>query len=119
MAWVRLLHEIAMVERSGEEAIVILSGQKSRYEEHHRVTYTDAALDAAVKLAARHLRDYRLPDSAIDLLDEAGSVARLAAPPTAPAARSDLPDLPGSPGVPGPSDLPGRPAPVIVDAPEI
>ena len=47
------------------------------YEEHHRVTYTDAALEAAAKLAARHLRDYRLPDSAIDLIDEAGAVTRL------------------------------------------
>ena len=54
---------------------------RSRYEEHHRVKYTDAALEAAVKLAARHLRDYRLPDSAIDLIDETGSVVRLAAPP--------------------------------------
>src|SRR5581483_8693726 len=41
--------------------------------------YTDAALEAAAKLAARHLRDYRLPDSAIDLLDEAGAVTRLQA----------------------------------------
>ena len=70
------------------------AGLKSRYEEHHRVTYTDAALEAAVKLAARHLRDYRLPDSAIDLLDEAGSVARLGGrPPAAPADPAD-PGLP-------------------------
>ena len=41
--------------------------------------YTDAAIEAAVKLAARHLRDYRLPDSAIDLIDETGAVVRLAA----------------------------------------
>jgi ATP-dependent Clp protease ATP-binding subunit ClpA len=46
---------------------------------HHRVAYTDAALDAAARLAARHLRDYRLPDSAIDLIDEAGAVVRLGA----------------------------------------
>ena len=44
------------------------------------MTYTDAALEAAAKLAARHLRDYRLPDSAIDLIDEAGAVTRLTAP---------------------------------------
>jgi ATP-dependent Clp protease ATP-binding subunit ClpA len=59
----------------------ILSGLRSRYEDHHRVKYTDAALDAAAKLAARHLRDYRLPDSAIDLIDEAGAVTRLKAGP--------------------------------------
>jgi ATP-dependent Clp protease ATP-binding subunit ClpA len=52
---------------------------RSRYEVHHGITYTDAALAAAAKLAARHLRDYRLPDSAIDLIDEAGAVMRLTA----------------------------------------
>ena len=46
------------------------------------MTYTDAALEAAAKLAARHLRDSRLPDSAIDLMDEAGAVARLGAQPS-------------------------------------
>ncbi len=79
-ALARRLQKVAIEEPSVEEAIRILAGLKSRYEEYHRVSYTDAALEAAVKLAARHLRDYRLPDSAIDLLDEAGSVARLAAP---------------------------------------
>jgi ATP-dependent Clp protease ATP-binding subunit ClpA len=79
-ALARRLQKIAIDEPSAEEAIRILAGLRSRYEEHHRVKYTDAALEAAVKLAARHLRDYRLPDSAIDLLDEAGSVVRLAAP---------------------------------------
>ncbi len=80
-ALARRLQKIAIEEPSIEEAIRILAGLKSRYEEHHRVAYTDAAIEAAVKLAARHLRDYKLPDSAIDLIDEAGSVARLAAPP--------------------------------------
>ena len=88
-ALARRLQKIAIDEPSIDEAIRILAGLKSRYEEHHRVTYTDAALEAAVKLAARHLRDYRLPDSAIDLLDEAGSVARLAAPPAVPADPAD------------------------------
>ena len=118
-ALARRLQKIAIEEPSVDEAIKILAGLKSRYEEHHRVAYTGAALEAAVKLAARHLRDYRLPDSAIDLLDEAGSVARLAAPPVAPALRSDLPDLPDRPDLPVPLDLPGPPAPVVVDAAEI
>ena len=66
-ALARRLQKIAIEEPSIEETIRILAGLRSRYEEHHRVTYTDAALEAAAKLAARHLRDYRLPDSAIDL----------------------------------------------------
>src|SRR5262249_54574572 len=77
-ALARRLQKIAIEEPSQEEAIKILAGLRSRYEEHHRVKYTDAALEAAVRLAARHLRDYRLPDSAIDLIDETGAVARLA-----------------------------------------
>jgi ATP-dependent Clp protease ATP-binding subunit ClpA len=76
-ALARRLQKIAIDEPSVEEAVQILAGLRGRYEEHHRVTYTDAALEAAAKLAARHLRDYRLPDSAIDLIDEAGSVVRL------------------------------------------
>src|SRR5919106_1249883 len=78
-ALARRLQKIAIDEPSVEETVKILAGLRSRYEEHHRLTYTDAALEAAAKLAARHLRDYRLPDSAIDLIDEAGAVARLKA----------------------------------------
>jgi ATP-dependent Clp protease ATP-binding subunit ClpA len=80
-ALARRLQKIAIDEPSPDEAVQILAGLRSRYEAHHRVVYTDAALEAAVKLAARHLRDYRLPDSAIDLIDEAGAVVRLAAAP--------------------------------------
>jgi ATP-dependent Clp protease ATP-binding subunit ClpA len=75
----RRLQKIAIEEPTIEETIRILDGLRSRYEEHHRVRYTDAALQAAARLASRHLRDYRLPDSAIDVLDEAGSVMRLSA----------------------------------------
>ena len=80
-ALARRLQKIAIDEPSIEETVRILAGLRSRYEEHHRVAYTDAALEAAAKLAARHLRDYRLPDSAIDLIDEAGAVTRLKAGP--------------------------------------
>jgi ATP-dependent Clp protease ATP-binding subunit ClpA len=76
-ALARRLQKIAIDEPSLEETVKILAGLRSRYEDHHRVTFTDAALEAAAKLARRHLRDYRLPDSAIDLLDEAGAVVRL------------------------------------------
>jgi ATP-dependent Clp protease ATP-binding subunit ClpA len=78
-ALARRLQKIAIDEPSIEETVRILAGLRSRYEEHHTVTYTEAALEAAAKLAARHLRDYRLPDSAIDLIDEAGAVTRLKA----------------------------------------
>jgi len=88
-ALARRLQKIAIDEPSTEETIHILSGLKSRYEAHHRVRYTDAALAAAAKLAARHLRDYRLPDSAIDLIDEAGAVKRLASPAPQPEAGRD------------------------------
>ena len=67
-------------EPSVEETVTILKGLRSRYEDHHHVNYTDAAIETAAKLAGRHLRDYRLPDSAIDVLDEAGAMLRLQAP---------------------------------------
>jgi ATP-dependent Clp protease ATP-binding subunit ClpA len=76
-ALARRLQKIAVEEPSIEDTVKILAGLRSRYEEHHGVRYTDAALESAAKLAARHLRDYRLPDSAIDLIDEAGAVTRL------------------------------------------
>ncbi len=95
-ALARRLQKIAIDEPSIDETVRILAGLRSRYEEHHRVKYTDAALDAAAKLAARHLRDYRLPDSAIDLIDEAGAVTRLKAgrtPGTDSALLVDAPDI--------------------------
>ena len=64
-------------EPTVEETVRILKGLQRRYEEHHHVRYTDEAIDAAARLAARHLRDLRLPDSAIDLLDEAGAMTRI------------------------------------------
>jgi ATP-dependent Clp protease ATP-binding subunit ClpA len=79
-ALARRLQKIAIDEPSIDETVRILGGLRSRYEAHHHVKYTDAALEAAAKLASRHLRDYRLPDSAIDLLDEAGAVTRLRTP---------------------------------------
>jgi ATP-dependent Clp protease ATP-binding subunit ClpA len=78
-ALARRLQKITIDEPSIAETVRILQGLRSRYESHHRVRFTDEALDAAAKLASRHLRDYRLPDSAIDVLDEAGARSRLAA----------------------------------------
>ena len=86
-ALARRLQKIAIDEPSIEETVRILEGLRGRYEEHHQVKYTDAALEAAAKLASRHLRDSRLPDSAIDLIDEAGAVTRLRKTPEGPDVR--------------------------------
>jgi ATP-dependent Clp protease ATP-binding subunit ClpA len=77
-ALARRLQKITIDEPSIPETVKILQGLRSRYEAHHRVKFTDEALEIAAKLASRHLRDYRLPDSAIDVLDEAGARMRLA-----------------------------------------
>jgi ATP-dependent Clp protease ATP-binding subunit ClpA len=76
----RRLQRIAVEEPTFADCVLILKGLRSRYESHHRVSYTDAALEAAVRLASRHLRDHRLPDSAVDVMDEAGASLRLHAP---------------------------------------
>jgi ATP-dependent Clp protease ATP-binding subunit ClpA len=80
-ALTRRVQKIAVEEPTLEETLRILRGLRSRYAEYHQVSYTDAALEAAVRLARRHLREQRLPDSAIDVLDEAGAALRLEAPP--------------------------------------
>src|SRR5439155_9186742 len=81
-ALARRLQKVTIDEPTIQETVRILQGLRSRYEGHHRVKYADDSLEAAAKLASRHLRDYRLPDSAIDVLDEAGAKTRLAALPT-------------------------------------
>ena len=62
-----------------EETIAILQGLRKKYEEHHRVTIPDETLVAAAKLSERYITDRFLPDKAIDVIDEAGARARLAA----------------------------------------
>ena len=67
-----------------EHTVEILKGLRDRYESHHRVSITDAALDAAARLSDRYISDRQLPDKAIDLIDEAGSrlrIRRMTAPP--------------------------------------
>ena len=78
-ALARRLQKVPIDEPSVEETVRILKGLQRHYEEHHHVRYTDEAIDAAARLAGRHLRDLRLPDSAIDLLDEAGAMTRIEA----------------------------------------
>jgi len=62
-----------------QETIRIINGIKHRYEAHHNVVYTDEAVQAAVRLADRYIQDRYLPDKAIDVIDEAGALARLKA----------------------------------------
>jgi ATP-dependent Clp protease ATP-binding subunit ClpA len=77
-ALARRFQRIDVHEPTQEEAVRILEGLRARYEEHHGVHYTGAALRAAVELSARHLSDRFLPDKAIDVMDEAGAAVRLA-----------------------------------------
>jgi len=65
-------------EPSVEEAVDILQGLKSRYEDHHQIQYTDEALRSAVRLSHRYVSNRLLPDKAIDLIDEAGAKMRVA-----------------------------------------
>jgi ATP-dependent Clp protease ATP-binding subunit ClpA len=125
-ALARRLQRITIEEPSIDETVKILSGLASRYEAHHNVKYEPAALEAAAKLAARHLRDFKLPDSAIDVIDEAGAVARLkasaAAAPAAPASselertNSRTPE-PQNPNLGTPE--PGTPEPVVITPADI
>ncbi|CUS25920.1 ATP-dependent Clp protease [Paucilactobacillus oligofermentans DSM 15707 = LMG 22743] len=76
-ALARRFQPVQVNEPSIEETLQILRGIQSRYQDYHNVKYTDAAIDAAVKLSARYIQDRFQPDKAIDLLDEAGSKKNL------------------------------------------
>jgi ATP-dependent Clp protease ATP-binding subunit ClpA len=73
----RRFQKVDVPEPSVEETIAILRGLKSRFEEHHSVKYSAAALTSAVELSARFINDRHLPDKAIDVLDEAGAAQRI------------------------------------------
>ena len=72
-ALARRLQKVMVDEPTVEETTRILEGLRSRYESHHGVRYSDEAIGAAARLASRHLRESRLPDSALDVIDEAGA----------------------------------------------
>jgi ATP-dependent Clp protease ATP-binding subunit ClpA len=76
-ALARRFQKIEILEPSRDEAVLILKGLRSRYEEHHHVRYSEAALEAAVDLSAKHLVDRHLPDKAIDVIDESGALQRI------------------------------------------
>ncbi|MCM1570019.1 MAG: ATP-dependent Clp protease ATP-binding subunit [Roseburia sp.] len=73
----RRFQPVSVEEPSEEEAVRILEGIKSKYEEHHQVNITSEAVEAAVRLSGRYINDRNLPDKAIDLIDEAAASARL------------------------------------------
>lgn len=73
----RRFQPVQVPETTPEETIAVLNGLRPRYEEHHRVEITDEAIEAAAKLAKRYVADRFLPDKAIDLVDEAASLARI------------------------------------------
>ena len=73
----RRFQKIDVPEPSVNETVEILRGLKSRFEDHHGVKYTSAALTTAAQLAARYINDRHLPDKAIDVIDEAGAAQRI------------------------------------------
>ena len=80
----RRFQPVKVEEPSVDETVEILKGLRDRYEAHHRVIITDAAIQAAAELADRYISDRFLPDKAIDLVDEAGArlrIRRMTAPP--------------------------------------
>jgi ATP-dependent Clp protease ATP-binding subunit ClpA len=76
-ALARRFQKIDVVEPTVAETIEILRGLKTKFEAHHSVKYSPAAITAAAELAARHINDRHLPDKAIDVIDEAGAAQRI------------------------------------------
>ena len=83
----RRFAQIRVDQPSPEDTVKILEGLRERYEQHHRVTINDEALEAAAELADRYISDRFLPDKAIDLIDEAGSRMRIKSMSTPPVYR--------------------------------
>jgi len=79
-ALVRRFQKVDVAEPTVADTVKILHGLKSRYEEHHKVRFTSAALKTAVDLSARYINDRKLPDKAIDVIDEAAAAQKLLPP---------------------------------------
>ena len=94
----RRFQSVKVEAPSIEDAIEILKGLRSKYEDHHKAEFTDKAVEAAVKLSDRYITDRFLPDKAIDVLDEAGSRARISTmtrPPESKALEAEIEDIKG------------------------
>jgi ATP-dependent Clp protease ATP-binding subunit ClpA len=114
----RRFQKIDINEPSESDAILILKGLRKNYEEFHRVTYTDEALETAVHLSAQYINDRRLPDKAIDVIDEAGAFARIEA------YKNEAPSKGLGDGVATPEPAASGPtetveAPIVIDVPKI
>ena len=81
----RRFQPVTICEPTADSTMEILRGLRPRYERHHRLTITDDALSAAISLSTRYLPDRRLPDKAVDLMDEASSMVRLSSTGLSPA----------------------------------
>ncbi|MCL2380982.1 MAG: ATP-dependent Clp protease ATP-binding subunit ClpA [Treponema sp.] len=88
----RRFQKIDINEPGESDAIQILSGLKNKYEDYHKVHYSDEAVEGAVRLSAQYITERRLPDKAIDVIDEAGAFARIQAHKL----EADRDDSPGS-----------------------
>ncbi len=75
----RRFQSVKVEAPSVEDTVLILKGIRGKYEDHHKATFTDASLESAAKLSDRYITGRFLPDKAIDVMDEAGSRARIAA----------------------------------------
>ncbi|MEA3439979.1 MAG: ATP-dependent Clp protease ATP-binding subunit [Chloroflexota bacterium] len=89
----RRFQPVVVEEPTIEESLDILRGVRSAYEEHHRLTISDEALDAAVHLSSRYVTERYLPDKAIDLIDESSSRVRMYKSPTAQLAKELMDEL--------------------------
>lgn len=90
----RRFQKIDIVEPTVGEAVEILKGLRPKYEEYHNVTYSDEAIELAAKLSAQFITERRLPDKAIDVIDEAGAWARIQAYKVARVAAEGAPETP-------------------------
>ena len=84
----RRFQPVTVGEPTAEDAVAILMGLRDKYEAHHKLTITDEAIEAAVKLSSRYINDRFLPDKAIDLMDEAASQVRMNAESASPDLKS-------------------------------
>ena len=73
----RRFQKVDVLEPSVDDSVQILQGIKGKFEEHHRVKYSDSVIRSAVELAHKHITDRKLPDKAIDVIDEVGAYLRL------------------------------------------
>jgi ATP-dependent Clp protease ATP-binding subunit ClpC len=94
----RRFQSVKVEAPSIEDAITILKGVRHKYEQHHKAEFTDKAVESAVKLSDRYITDRFLPDKAIDVLDEAGSRARISTmtrPPESKVLEADIEEIKG------------------------